>query len=114
MGRRTFDSIGKPLPGRRTFVVTRRQKKIQGAETAASPQDAIEAARQTGMPVFIVGGEQIYRQTLPLATAMSLTELQITPQGDSFFPLFNPKEWQEETRTPMQETKGDFVHYLRR
>ncbi len=98
MGRKTFDSIGKALPGRTTVVVTRdKTLKIDGCLIAHSLQDAIKAcANET--EIFIVGGADIYAQTLPVADTLYLTEIQQDVQGDAHFPEFDSKDWQETTR----------------
>jgi len=98
MGRKTFDSIGKPLPGRTTVVVTRnRELKIEGCTMANSLQQAIDAC--TGdSEIFVVGGAELYTQALPLADTLYLTEIQQEVKGDAHFPEFNNKEWQEISR----------------
>ncbi len=98
MGRKTFDSIGKPLPGRTTVVVTRNQKlKIDGCIVAHSLQQAIAACADDN-EIFIVGGAELYTQALPLADTLYLTEIQQEVKGDAHFPEFDNKEWQEIAR----------------
>ncbi len=119
MGRKTFDSIGKPLPGRTTVVVTRDAKlKIDGCLIAHSLQDAINAcANET--EIFIVGGADIYAQSLRLADTLYLTEIQQDALGDAHFPQFEMKDWQETARevrsqeTP-QPLRYHFVTYRRK
>ena len=118
MGRKTFDSIGKPLPGRTTVVVTRnRELQIDGCIMAHSLPEAI-AACANDSEIFIVGGADLYAQALPLADKLYLTEIQQEVVGDAHFPEFNLKEWQETAReTRQQETPQPlayhFVTYLR-
>ena len=103
MGRKTFDSIGKPLPGRTTVVVTRNKSlQIEGCIMAHSLQQAI-AACAGDAEIFIVGGAELYAQALPLADTLYLTEIQQEVAGDAHFPEFNLKEWQEAARAPRQQ-----------
>lgn len=94
MGRRTFDSIGRPLPGRRTIVVTRDETwQRDGVDTALSLGAALALAGDG--PVSIVGGGEIYAQSLPLADRMELTFIDASPDGDTFFPAWDAAEWVE-------------------
>jgi len=95
MGRKTFDSIGKPLPGRTTVVVTRNPElKIDGCIVTHSLNQAIAAC--TGdEEIFIVGGAELYAQALPLADTIYLTEIQQDVSGDAHFPAFNQEQWRE-------------------
>ncbi len=119
MGRKTFDSIGKPLPGRTTVVVTRdRNLKIEGCVVAHSLQDAI-AACAGDEEIFIVGGAELYRQALPLVDTMYITEIQQEVEGDAHFPDFSKREWRETAReVKAQETpqplEYHFVTYRRK
>ena len=93
MGRRTFDSIGRPLPGRRTIVITRSVSWTHPeVETAHSLADAISLAGPAD-EVFIVGGGEIYRQALPWAHRMVLTEVDAEPDGDTTFPSWDADVW---------------------
>lgn len=119
MGRKTYDSIGKPLPGRTTVVVTRdRNLKIEGCIVAHSLQDAI-AACASDTETFIVGGAEIYSQSLGLADTLYITEIQQDVEGDAHFPAFDMAEWQEVSRevraqeTP-QPLEYHFVCYRRK
>lgn len=92
MGRKTFLSIGKPLPGRRTIVLTRDAAfAAEGVEVAHSVEAAVALARRIGAEmaapsVIIGGGTEIYRQMLPLADRLELTFVHATPRGDATFP----------------------------
>ena len=119
MGRKTFDSIGKPLPGRTTVVVTRdRSLKIDGCVIAHSLQDAIKACA-SDTRTFIVGGADIYAQALQLADTLYITEIQQDVEGDAHFPEFDKNMWRETSRevraqeTP-QPLQYHFVTYQRR
>lgn len=82
MGRRTYDSIGRPLPGRRTIVVTRnRDWAVEGVERAGSPDEAVEMAGSGA--VFVVGGAEIYRQLLPQCMHLCLTRVCADVPGDT-------------------------------
>jgi dihydrofolate reductase len=101
MGRKTYDSIGRPLPGRRTVVVTRQpgwSAEAEGVEVAHSLDDALKVAN--GNDVYVAGGGEIYRQALPLADRLELTEVAQSPAGDVTFPAFDQAEWTETARTP--------------
>ncbi|WP_417450782.1 dihydrofolate reductase [Kordiimonas sp.] len=98
MGRKTFDSIGRPLPGRRTIVVTRDTAwHTDGVDVAYSLERAIELA-ETVDEVMIVGGAQIYQQALPHADRLYVTEVGLEVDGDAFFPVFDTTEWRETER----------------
>lgn len=99
MGRATWDSIGRPLPGRTTIVVTRDPGwHAEGALVAHSLDEALAAAATLGGDVVVAGGGQVYEQALPLATHQVLTEVHCSPEGDAFYPRFDPTEWKEARR----------------
>ena len=111
MGRKTFDSIGKPLPGRTTVVITRNQHlKIQGCIVTHSLNDAIKACAGDD-EVFIVGGAELYTQALPLADKMYITEIQQNVDGDAHFPAFDKQDWQEIARTVHQQVTPQPLSY---
>jgi len=126
MGRKTFDSIGRPLPGRRNIVITRnRGWSFEGVEVASNIEAAIELARnteRTGEPVsseiMITGGAQIYRQAMPHVDRMYITEVDAEVEGDTFFPDFDAADWVEANRQSHAATEGQpayaFVVYERR
>lgn len=99
MGRTTFDSIGKPLKGRRNIVVTRnRDLTLEGVEIAHDVASAIALARQTDEEPMILGGAQIYQAALPLATRLHLTYVHVKHDGDVFFPELDPRQWRQAER----------------
>lgn len=101
MGRATWDSIGRPLPGRTTIVVTRdRSWSAEGALVAHSLEDALAVAAGLDGDVIVAGGGQVYEQALPYATHQVLTEVHCSPVGDAFFPEFDPADWKETRRVP--------------
>ena len=116
MGRKTWESLGRPLPGRKNIVITRNPNyQAEGATVVPS----IEAALQASAPapeVCIIGGAQIYSQALPLAHAISATEVHASVDGDAHFPALDASQWQEQSRLPQPEENGyryDFVEYQR-
>jgi dihydrofolate reductase len=101
MGRATWDSIGRPLPGRTTVVVTRDPSwSAEGARVAHSLERALAVAAGLDGDVIIAGGGQVYEQALPHATHQVLTEVHCSPEGDAFYPSLDPSEWKETRREP--------------
>ncbi len=97
MGRKTYESIGKPLPGRKNIVVTRQEKyEAPGCFVAHSLDDAIESCWDED--VFVIGGAEIYKQALPIADKLYLTEVRLETPGEIRFPEFDKNDWQEMTR----------------
>lgn len=106
MGRRTFDSIGRALPGRTSIVLSRQPGLAlpDGVLSAGGIDEALRIARQTAVrdgveECMVIGGEQVYRLFLDLAQRIYLTEIDITVQGDSWFPELAPGAWRETART---------------
>jgi dihydrofolate reductase len=116
MGRKTFDSIGRLLPGRRTIIVTRqRGYRADGATIVHSFEAALNAAR-TDSEVFVIGGGEIYAAALPHADRLHMTEIALDPDGDARFPAIDPSRWREITRDANRSADGiafDFVVYDR-
>ncbi|GAB2884298.1 dihydrofolate reductase [Paralcaligenes ginsengisoli] len=117
MGRNTWDSLGRPLPGRRNVVVSRNPGfTASGASVHGSLTEALAACRaEPG--VCIIGGAQIYAQALEYAHEIIATEVHAQVDGDAFFPSLNKAEWQETERLPQAEENGyryDFVTYRRK
>jgi len=110
MGRRTFDSIGRVLPGRWMIVITRQLDwHAPSVEVAHSLPEALALAGPND--VFVVGGAEVYRQALPLAERLMLTEVDQSPEGDTFFPEFDHAVWRVVAR---EEHDGfAFVTYER-
>src|SRR5215470_11008756 len=101
VGRRTFESIGRPLPGRRMIVVTRdRNYRAEGCDIAHSVEDATRLARERNeSEVFIGGGAEIYAQSIGIADRMYLTFVDAEVAADAFFPEFDESEWSEREST---------------
>jgi dihydrofolate reductase len=103
MGRKTFESIGKPLPGRHNIVLTRRPGwQAEGVTVVPNLAEAIAAAgldpRTRAEAIMVVGGAEIYAQALPFATRIELTEIHGEPEGDTYFPELDPARWRETFR----------------
>lgn len=97
MGRATYDAIGRPLPGRRTIVLTRDPTwRRDGVEVASGIDAALELAGPG--EVFVVGGAQLFEALLPRADALVLTEVHAEPEGDTWFPAWERADWVETER----------------
>ena len=97
MGRRTFESLGRPLPGRRNLVLTRRPCwRAEGCEPVASPQAAIALA--AGGPLYVVGGAEVYRACWPFVRRIELTEVHADVAGDVRLEGFDRGRWREVRR----------------
>jgi dihydrofolate reductase len=95
MGRRTYESIGRPLPGRRSIVVTTTltDPPAPGVELARSLDDAARLAATSPSPAFVIGGAVLYAAALPRVRVLHLTELDGPVDGDAFFPAFERSDW---------------------
>ena len=93
MGRRTFESIGRPLPGRLNIVISRSADEIQGVTLAASPDEALQLAGDVP-EIMIIGGGNIYAQMLEKADRLYLTHIDAEVEGDTQFPDYAPDDWQ--------------------
>ena len=99
MGRETFESIGRPLPGRTTIVLTRQPEWAhEGVEVAHNLEDALVIASRRGLDAFISGGAAVYESALELADRMELTEVDAAPEGDTLFPEVDWSRWREVSR----------------
>jgi len=106
MGRKTYDSIGKPLPGRDTVIVTRNMDYAVPGCVAVNSLDAALTVSFSDAEVFFVGGADLYRQVLPIANRIYLTEIRRVFDGDAFFPEFDMRQWSETSRE-QHRTEGD-------
>jgi len=99
MGRRTYDSIGRPLPGRTTVVVTRQPDWLppggpfEQVLVASGLQDALALGAAIDDEVFVVGGGEIYREAMPLADRLVISWVDAEPAGDAFFPPVGAEDW---------------------
>lgn len=95
MGRKTYESIGRLLPGRTTVIVTRQPGyRVEGAVVAHSLEEAIAACGNDD-EIFVIGGEEIFRAALPRADRLYLTTVDTEVEGDTYMPEFDPAGWQE-------------------
>ncbi len=111
MGRKTFESIGKPLPGRKNIVVTRNADwKFEGIDVVHSLKKALQLAGQSGdddQEIMVIGGGQIYREAMPVAGRLYITEIDLETKGDAFFPEIDKSIWAEMSRVH-HECAGDY------
>ncbi len=113
MGRKTFESIGKPLPGRTNIIVTRQVGyRAEGALTTGSLERALELAREIAAvdganEVMIGGGGEIYREGMAIAERLYVTHVEASPDGDAFFPVIDPKIWEVELVLDVQRTERE-------
>ncbi|HEY8931196.1 MAG TPA: dihydrofolate reductase [Mucilaginibacter sp.] len=94
MGRKTYESVGKPLPNRRNIIITRQNITIEGCEVVNSIEAALELCEDE-IEVFIVGGAEIYKQSMHLTDRIYLTIVHETFDADSFFPEIDTRIWKE-------------------
>ena len=105
MGRKTFESLGKPLKGRTNIVITTNSnfKAGNGVITANSIDDAIEQAGTTdARECYVIGGGQIYKEAMHKANRIYMTRVHASPQGDTYFPVINENEWQKVSSTSFE------------
>ncbi|MCY7388891.1 MAG: dihydrofolate reductase [Burkholderiales bacterium] len=101
MGRKTFESIGHPLPGRRNIVISRNATMhADGVEIMASLEQAFDACLRSAanLEAYVIGGATIYMDALPRADRILITEVDASPDGDIFFPVLDAKQWAEVSR----------------
>jgi len=117
MGRKTWESIGRPLPGRRNIIITRQQNlSAEGADVVNSLDAAIGLAFEHSDTAFVIGGEQIYAQAIEKSQQVMATEIHQGVDGDAFFPDLDEKLWRETSRDAQPEENGmnyDYVVYER-
>lgn len=125
MGRKTFESMGKPLPDRTNIVLTRNLGLIvPGGALANSMDAAMGFARQDAIrrgvdEIMIIGGGDVFERMLPMADRLEITHVNASPEGDAFFPRLEPSDWREVKRAsypagPDDDASFDTVTYVRR
>ncbi|WP_347550204.1 dihydrofolate reductase [Pseudalkalibacillus hwajinpoensis] len=120
MGRKTFESIGRALPGRDNYIITRKKDlQIKGLTVLHSIDAFLELTKNDEKEWFVIGGAEIYRQLLPYADRLYITKIHETFAGDTYFPDFSKKEWTETSREKHQKDEKnqhpfDFVIYARK
>jgi dihydrofolate reductase len=124
MGRKTYDSIGKPLSGRTNIVVSRDQDFApEGVVVARSVDAALSAARADARKrdvdeIVVIGGTDLFLQIMPLADRMEITHVHARPEGDTYFPSIDATQWHAAARTdhpagPRDEAAFSYVTYTR-
>ena len=117
MGRKTFDSIGRALPGRLNVVLTgNKDWQADKVSVASSIEEALGIAKEADSErIFVIGGGQIYKLFLPYATTLEMTEVADSPVADTFFPNFSGGEFKEVTRQRITDNTPtfDYVTYRR-
>ena len=115
MGRKTFDSIGKPLPGRLNIVVTRNASwSFSGIEVASSLDQAkaiVLLMDESTPEVMVIGGSEIYGAAINQADRLYITRVQASFEGDTFFPVFDEEVWREVSRQE-PEQQGDIPYFF--
>ncbi len=121
MGRKTFESLANPLPHRDSWVVTRNKDyQCAGASVFHSLESALKTAEENGLEtIFLLGGGEIYRQSMDIADKLIITEVHHEFDGDTFFPPIDPAIWQEVSRVAHKADEKnkydyDFVQYEKR
>ena len=117
MGRKTYESLGRLLPGRTTVIVTRNKGyKLEGALIAHSLQEAMDLC-QNDLEPFVIGGAELYQDALKFANQLYITEVDLAVAGDAFFPAIDLSEWQETSREEHTSAQGflfNYVTYMRK
>ena len=112
MGRKTFESIGRLLPGRQNIIVSRQLTyQVEGAEVVHS----LEAAYQIAQPAtrcFVLGGQSLYAEAMHSADELYLTEIDLAVEGDTFFPKWSIEDWTLLQDQPMQSAQGIALRFL--
>jgi dihydrofolate reductase len=120
MGRKTFESIGKPLPGRTNIIISRNPDYRQdGCLVFNDIQAAIHAGCRLAGEVFVIGGSDLYQAILPMASTLYLTEIKKNFPGDTFFPEIDPEDWTEQEREDIRDDPAagfdySFLKWVRR
>jgi dihydrofolate reductase len=112
MGRKTYESIGKPLPGRTSIIITRQQNyKAEGCIVVNSVEEAIKEAKKLDEQTHIIGGAEVYRQSMHLTDTIYLTRIHHRFEGDTYFPEIKDEEWEtvsEEHHEPDEKNKYSY------
>ncbi|HEY3301452.1 MAG TPA: dihydrofolate reductase [Methylophilaceae bacterium] len=112
MGRKTYESLGRLLPGRTTVIVTRNLGySVEGAIVVHSLDEAIEACGNDS-EAFLIGGAELYRQGLQYAHKLYITEIDLDVAGDAFFPVWDDQTWREESREHHASVNGLAYSYV--
>jgi dihydrofolate reductase len=108
MGRKTYESIGHPLPGRQNIVLSRSLTDLSGVQICDNFMAGLTAATHLGRPLFVIGGEQLYRKALPIASEIHISWVKNKTPGNIHFPEFDLTKW-----TPCEEHDHPEFRYVR-
>lgn len=113
MGRKTFESLGKPLAGRTNIVITRKpQWQAPGTITVSSLEEALQSAEKTdAKEVFVIGGGQVYEQSMPVANRIYFTRVHTTVEGDTFFPVIDTVQFRLVSELPFTKDERHAFDY---
>ncbi|MFC4322762.1 dihydrofolate reductase [Litchfieldia salsa] len=113
MGRKTYESIGRPLPGRENIIITRNLSyAVEGCEVINSTEEIIELSK-TKKEIFVIGGSEIFKEILPFVDKLYITEIEEEFEGDTFFPNFNLENWDLKTREKgIKDEKNPYEYYF--
>jgi dihydrofolate reductase len=117
MGRKTWESLGRPLPGRRNIVISRNTHYVANGADVVPDLASAQALISDAAEAFVIGGEQIYSEALPYADRIVATEIRTVIDGDARFHDIDPQAWHEASRVPQTPENGleyDIVEYRRR
>ncbi len=119
MGRKTYVSIGKPLPGRTNIVLTSNLSLVVPGGVLANSFDWQDAERRGVDEIMVIGGGDVFARTMATADRLEITHVHASPEGDAFFPAIDPTQWQEAKRVfypagPEDDASFDTVTYVRR
>lgn len=115
MGRNTFESIGRPLPGRENIVITRNSSyQHEGIHTVQNMEEAIQLARSFHSDVMVIGGASLFKEQLPLADTLFITEIHAEFEGDTYFPKISENEWELVWSSERQTSKTGLSYTYKR
>ncbi|PLX65740.1 MAG: dihydrofolate reductase [Denitrovibrio sp.] len=112
MGRKTYESIGRPLPNRENFVISRSAESIEGCRVFHSAAECIEAAKDYDKKLFFIGGGQIYAEAVSFVDEMHISYVKNEFDGDTYFPDFDLNEW--EVAETVDHEDFTYVRYIRK
>lgn len=114
MGRKTFESIGRPLPGRTTVIVTRNKDyKVEGCHVIHSIDDVKKMGEEMDEELFVIGGAEIFKEVLSFADRLYITKIDEVFEGDTFFPEINDAEWKEVfVEKGVTDEKNPYTYYF--
>jgi len=114
MGRKTYESIGKPLPKRRNIILSRQEFHADGCETLHSIEE-VERFNVDGEELFIIGGAHIFKETLPIADFLYLTYIDEEFEGDTYFPEVNEQDWElVSSEKGIKDEKNPYDYYFKK